>query len=463
MKSGLQCAEQTSGAICQSPFVPSCDDNCNCARLKELLARYERRRRAIPVDFRKETSRRIDRARHYLHSYPAKLLAEIPNFFLSNTVLSRPGELILDPFCGSGTVLLEAARQGRKCVGADSNPLARLITRVKLSSVREPEVRSVIRRIRRVAPTITPRTFPDVVNMDYWYHPHVKKQLQQIGIVIERLPASAVKNYVRVCFSQCARDVSKADPRLSVPVVLRKDQYPPRHPLADRTKRRIARLRRINVLKKFCGIVEGNLRCVTEPIAGKSGVKPKLSSDAAQISARLDPGSVQLAITSPPYLGAQKYIRASSLSLGWLELCRADQLKTLEGKSIGREHFRKNTCAVLPAIGIPAADRRVAETARTNPVRAKIVNAYLTEMKGVIQELRTVIGSQGYLVLIVGNNHVCGKPFPTEHYLRRIAESEGFVTRLRLVDTIRSRGLMTKRNKTANVISREWVLVLQKV
>jgi 16S rRNA G966 N2-methylase RsmD len=388
-------------------------------------------------------------------------LAEIPNFFLSNTVFSRPGELVLDPFCGTGTVLLEAARQRRKCVGADSNPLARLIARVKLTTVHGLKVRSAIQKVRRLAPTITPNALPDVVNIDYWYHPHVKRQLQQIATVINRMPASAVKDYLRVCFSQCARDVSKADPRLSVPVVLRNDQYPVHHPLAEHTKRRIAKLRRVNVLNKFCGIVEDNLRCVTEPIAGKMGANLRLLSNAAEVSTGLEPGSVQLVITSPPYLGAQKYIRASSLSLGWLGLCRADQLKALDRKSIGREHFPKNTHTVLPAVGIAAADRRIADTARQNPLRAKIANAYLTEMKGVIQELGKVISTRGYLVLIVGNNHLCGKPFPTEHYLRRIAESEGFVTRLRLVDTIKSRGLMTKRNKTANVISREWVLVLQ--
>lgn len=444
------------------PHQKGCDEHCTCERLKELLARYKKRPRAIPVDFRKETSRRIDRARHYLHSYPAKLLAEIPNFFLSNTLFSRPGELVLDPFCGTGTVLLEAARHGRECIGVDSNPLARLIAKVKLKRVREANVSSGIEMICRLAPTLTPISFRDVINIDYWYHPHVKKQLQQIVTVIDRMPASAEKDYLRVCFSQCARDVSKADPRLSVPVVLRHNQYPQHHPLAERTKQRIARLRRINVLQHFCDIVQDNLPCVTAPVDGKRRTSLRLLSNATQMSTRLRSGSVQLAITSPPYLGAQKYIRASSLSLGWLGLCRADQLKVLEGKSIGREHFPKHACSILPTVGFAAADRRIADTARKNPVRAKIANEYLTEMRAVIQELSTVISLKGYLVLIVGNNHVCGKPFPTEHYLRRIAESEGFVTRLRLVDTIRSRGLMTKRNKTANVISREWVLVLQR-
>jgi hypothetical protein len=73
-----------------------------------------------------------------------------------------------------------------------------------------------------------------------------------------------------------------------------------------------------------------------------------------------------------------------------------------------------------------------------------------------------VLKPKRYMVLIAGNNRVCGKRFMTEHYLRRIAEDEGFTLVLRLVDDIRSRGLMTKRNKTASVITREWVLVFRK-
>ena len=65
-------------------------------------------------------------------------------------------------------------------------------------------------------------------------------------------------------------------------------------------------------------------------------------------------------------------------------------------------------------------------------------------------------------MLVAANNQICGHEFRTQHYLRLIAEETGFRTILRLVDDIRSRGLMTKRNKTASVITREWVLVFAK-
>jgi hypothetical protein len=68
----------------------------------------------------------------------------------------------------------------------------------------------------------------------------------------------------------------------------------------------------------------------------------------------------------------------------------------------------------------------------------------------------------GYLVLVAANNRIAGREFRTQHFLRMIAEQVGFTTELRLIDAIRSRGLMTKRNKTASVITREWVLLFSK-
>ncbi len=46
-------------------------------------------------------------------------------------LLSRPGELVLDPFCGSGTALVEALRLGRRAVGGDLNPVALVSSRAK--------------------------------------------------------------------------------------------------------------------------------------------------------------------------------------------------------------------------------------------------------------------------------------------------------------------------------------------
>ena len=66
------------------------------------------------------------------------------------------------------------------------------------------------------------------------------------------------------------------------------------------------------------------------------------------------------------------------------------------------------------------------------------------------------------MVIVIGNNTVCGRPFDTQDYLSTYLEQKGMQIQFKLVDDIKSYGLMTKRNKTASLITCEWVLVFRK-
>jgi len=67
---------------------------------------------------------------HNVHPYPAKFIPEIPRLLLQN-LRPSPGQAVFDPFCGSGTTLVEAQRLGFPTVGVDLNPIACLLTKVK--------------------------------------------------------------------------------------------------------------------------------------------------------------------------------------------------------------------------------------------------------------------------------------------------------------------------------------------
>ena len=73
-----------------------------------------------------------------------------------------------------------------------------------------------------------------------------------------------------------------------------------------------------------------------------------------------------------------------------------------------------------------------------------------------------VLKPGGYMILVIGNNTVSGISFNTQDYLTTYLQSKGMHLEFKLIDDIKSYGLMTKRNKTANTISSEWVLVLKK-
>ena len=411
-----------------------------------------------------------ERATHYIHPYPAKLLPHIPAFFLGATLLSKPGDVVLDPFCGSGTVLLESVLHGRHAVGADANPLARLIASAKTSRcTSETLLRHHQKIVSRTSQFRTAET-PDVVNIEYWFYPHVIRQLARLRRAIDVIADRDVGDFFRVCFSACVRRVSLADPRLSVPVRQKENQYPAGHGLRDSSNSRLRRLRRQDVISEFSAIVEANLSRLTAlrrmRVAG--GSASVIATDARSLTSSLHGNtplpsdSVDLIITSPPYAGAQKYVRASSLSIGWLGLAEGRTFREIEDENIGREHFTTHGNIEIPATGLPDADRRLAGITSRNPLRALIAATYLTEMRSALAEAVRVLRPGGHMVLVAANNRVCGAHFHTQRYLQTYLEDLGLVVKLRMVDAIKSRGLMTRRNTTSGVISREWVVLFQK-
>ena len=83
-------------------------------------------------------------------------------------------------------------------------------------------------------------------------------------------------------------------------------------------------------------------------------------------------------------------------------------------------------------------------------------------MKVALDESCRVLKQNGYMVIVIGNNTVCGQSFDTQDYLTNYLVGKGMQLQYKLIDDIKSYGLMTKRNKTANTITREWILVFKK-
>lgn len=444
--------------------------------IQRLVRRYQRQNRPITVNFRRllPALNSTDRFTHLIHPYPAKLLAHIPHLFLANNLLSRPGDLVLDPLCGSGTVLLEAQIANRRAYGVDANPLARLIARVKTNPLGPERLKRTLDEILKRLPLKPSGPPPDVVNLDHWFYPSAVKQLQCLQEAIGQVRKSEIRDFFLVCLSACVRKVSRADPRLSVPVRLKLGQYPTTHPLRKKSDAHLRQLQHVRVATIFARVAEVNIaRMETLQVHSAGALRAEiLCSDARRLFHEyskngvrgrvLARDSVQLIITSPPYPGAQKYIRACSLSLGWLRLCPTTELREYKGRIIGREEFVKAERDQVLRTGVAEADRVLAKIRRRNPIRATVGATYLNEMRAVIREMHRVLKPGGHIILVAANNHASGREFRTPDYLRTIAEECGLSLTACFIDAIRSRGLMTKRNHTASVITREWVLMLTK-
>lgn len=440
--------------------------------LEDLKRRYQASGSPVEVAFRDLASwvRAGDQLTHHIHPYPAKLLPHIPNFFVRASSLCKPGQTILDPFCGSGTVALEASLVGAAPIVADANPLALLITKVKTIPYQTLDLITTAHKLRkRISRLRTASPIP-IVNEHLWYSLPTKKALEKILRAIMELEDSDIRDFFRVCFSVVARRLSYADPAINVPVRIKEKPT-----LSDIANSKIVKhlrwLETVSPLEEFNRVVQINIgRVHAANLAFPERLKAAVvGQDARQLVSQnsdyLPNGSVPLTITSPPYGSAQKYIRSSSLALNWLSLCPPTSLTTLESSSIGREHISahyRDTLSKKPNKLSPKFQGLVDRIRVNNPSRGAITEAYFYELKDALSEIGRVTTPDGHAVLVLGNNTVAGLLVENDCFATEIMTDLGFSLELALIDRIHSRGLMTARNKSAALISGETILIFRK-
>lgn len=435
--------------------------------LDKLIEAYSEDRTPIQVDFRKLVYwvPYADSYTHYIHPYPAKLIKHIPIFFLnSRRMLSGTNKTVLDPFCGSGTVLLEAILHNYSAYGCDANPLATLISKVKTTSINPEILLSFTEKIITDARRYRKYDLRNVVNVDLWFSKGTQHDLSRLLKAIEKIESEEIRDFFLITFSSIIKKCSYSDQNMNVPVRINPDKHKSVE-MQEKLRAKLKVLENIDVFSVFRKQAKNNIirmeKLYEKSILSKAGI---ISNDAKNLSKSevFNKEKVDFIVTSPPYAGAQKYIRASSLSLGWLGFCEDRKLRDFEKLNIGREHYSKTEYKLLESTGIQLIDEMLESIWAINPLRAHINGNYIIEMELSIKEMYKVLKENCYCVIIMGNNKVCGLDFETQKYIQLIAEKIGFLTELVLVDDIHSRGLMTKRNKTSSVMNSEWILIFKK-
>lgn len=130
--------------------------------------------------------------------YPAAMIAPLQNVVLSSILENERIDSIVDPFCGSGTALYEAAQLDDKVrlVGCDINPLALLITDVKLEGVSRCVKKEISELKSRVDSLLGGKVeifaFP---NVDKWYRDDIKKSLSVLRVAIKETKNARARRY----------------------------------------------------------------------------------------------------------------------------------------------------------------------------------------------------------------------------------------------------------------------------
>lgn len=159
------------------------------------------------------TNTGIRHSTHGFHTYPAMLVPQIAEELLNE--YGKKSKTLFDPFCGTGTTLVEANLKGIDAIGTDLNPLARLVSRVKTTVIRQQTIDLYLKdfydylfNYRYGFEKKESVTVPKFSNINFWFSKSIAQDLAIIKVYIDRLKEESVKEFFKVALSQTIRETS---------------------------------------------------------------------------------------------------------------------------------------------------------------------------------------------------------------------------------------------------------------
>ncbi|MYD51049.1 MAG: site-specific DNA-methyltransferase, partial [Dehalococcoidia bacterium] len=304
---------------------------------------------------------------HGIHPYPAMMIPQVARRLIQE--YGYPGGILFDPYCGTGTTLLEAFLVGRESVGTDLNPLARLIAKVKTTPIDIIQLDLALERfvdfeIDAVTSSNGRVETPDFPNVDYWFDSRVQRELTLIREYIDLIDDTLIADFFRVAFSLTVRKTSWAKNSEFKLVRIPPESMKDHNPDVFSTMVSILTCSRDAVLQL------NNTPDQSVPLPSIYG----FNSVAGVPENVIEHDSVDLIVTSPPYGDSRttvaygQFSRLSSQWLGYEDASRIDNELMGGSKDQGDVSFEYE-----------ALDSTIRKIANANPKRSREVAALFGE------------------------------------------------------------------------------------
>ena len=383
---------------------------------------------------------------HGLHIYKGKFYPQLAKGLL-NIANIGAGSNILDPFCGSGTTLLEGYLNGYRSFGCDMNPLAAKIARAKVAilDLYPDVVREVIATVQQLVAN-PPRHFPQILDQIRedcrdevlrWFPIPVAFKLNWLLDQIRRTSAGILSDFLEVVLSSIVREVSNQEPT-DLRIRYRAIEIQDADVLglfAMRLKEQFERI------EKFW-TVRGN---APHPFLPSKAINGDNRSAKTYKSLGLKPGQVDMILTSPPYGTALPYIDTDRLSLLLLLGLSSSERRPIETNLIGsreiggpekRQFERASQWSNLPdssqaflesMLQAVTDDQTAGFRKRNSPA---LFARYLCDMTSTLDQNKTLLRRGGEMMMVIGDNYttINGKKIriPCTDLVEDIAIKAGF-------------------------------------
>lgn len=381
-------------------------------------------------DFRQANTKQFT---HCYHNYPAMMIPQIAERIL--TKYGVDSHLLFDPYCGTGTSLVEANLKGINAIGTDLNPLARLIAKTKTAKINLQVLDlylkdfndysfNLIFDLHRISVVI-----PEIKNIDFWFDKAVQEKLAHIKTFIDGIEDENVSNFFKIAFSETVRESS----------FTRNSEFK----LFRMTAEQIQKFN-----PDVFGLMQSKLARNHKGLKAFLTQKQEATSQVYDFNTSnevryIENGSIDIVVTSPPYGDSRTtvaYGQFSRLANEWLDVKDANQIDNhLMGGKRQKEICHFDSLALKESLEkIASADEK----------RAQEVASFYDDYQKSIENVAKTIKKSGYACYVVGNRKVKGEVLPTDEITKDFFENQGFTHLETIIRNIPNKRMPSKNSPT---------------
>ncbi len=387
---------------------------------------------------------------HGIHRFPGKFIPNLPRYFLREILDPRERRRVCDPFCGSGTTLVEAALERREYLGFDVDRLSVLISSAKVNALSDDELVALEDHWRKCDyEARDPTAVPDIPNLKHWFSETCIRQLS--GIKRHCLALNGrLRDFSLIVFSSIVRRVSNADDQTQKTYV---SHTLPKKPPEPKDLFPVFLKKALEGMKEYKSLLD---------IAPRGEVK---TGDARFLCPLPDTDI----ITSPPYIDSVDYVYNQMLEYFWLlpelGLGNIAAYRSFRKTPMGfRDQFAYST-TWLGRLSLKlrkhfSESHRIVESVSRK--EAANLATFFCDFAQHAESAAEALQRNSRYICVIGESVIRGVSIPTVDLTCELLRSAGFTLKDRMQYEIRRHYMKFPRRGNSGKIKQDYILVFQR-
>ena len=355
---------------------------------------------------------------HGMHPYPARMIPQVARKLIDTYVVDNK-DVCIDPYCGSGTVLVESKLKGITSIGIDLNPLSILISKVKTTLIQPDKLyeqgKKILKNIEFDYTNKKATSLPKIKNIEYWFKPEVSRVLSIIRKNIDNIDNNDISDFLKVCFSLTVRIVSNT----------RNDEFKlfriPDYKLKNYNP---------NVIDTFTNIVNTNMKLMNDfsKLIKKSPKTFVLKGDTRKLSDInkdiIHDECATILVTSPPYGDSRTtvaYGQYSRYSAAWLGFDE-NEVWQVDNCVLGGKKYPN-----FENLESPTLDTIIGKISDIDENRAKDVYSFFKDIDLCFSQISKIMKkNKSHICYVLGNRTVKRFQIPSDIILIELGKKYEF-------------------------------------